>query len=325
MSLPNPTEVDVAIIGGGPAGLTAALVLGRQKRSVALIDSGLPRNAAATEMHMYLGLDGRHPAELRSVGINEVRTHPRVQVVQSVVTGVETAGDAGPIRLTTEDGPVFHAERVLLATGVRDDVSAIPGVAERFGQGVFHCPFCHGHEVDGRRLAVLTDDPENPAQPGLQAVYLATHFSQDVTLLTNGHPVPDDVHQTLLRHGVALERRTVTGVSGTDRALVVSLDVASPGTGGSDGENLTFGAVFHTPREVPRHAPLGLQIETEGARMLVDWQQRTSAPRVFAAGDAARRRDDPVPLAFVARAVASGQAAALWIDQDLFRDQAGLG
>ncbi|MFN3600550.1 MAG: hypothetical protein ACK4UY_04075 [Dietzia sp.] len=143
--------------------------------------------------------------------------------------------------------------------------------------------------------------------------------------MTNGHPVPDEVHQTLRRHDVALDPRAVTGVAGTDGELVVSLDGAGPSTGGSDGEVLTFGAVFHTPREQPRHTALGLQIETEGAHILVDWQHRTSEPRVFAAGDAARRRDDPIPLAFVARAVASGQAAALWIDQDLFRVQIGLG
>ncbi|MFN3600551.1 MAG: NAD(P)/FAD-dependent oxidoreductase [Dietzia sp.] len=163
MPSPTPSVVEVAVIGAGPAGLTAALVLGRQKRTVALIDSGQPRNAPATEMHMYLGLDGRPPAELRSVGTDEVRAHPRVRVVHSTVTGVEIAEGDGPIRLSTQDGGEIHAERVLLTTGVHDDVSGIPGVAERFGQGVFHCPFCHGHEVDRRRLAVLTDNPENPA------------------------------------------------------------------------------------------------------------------------------------------------------------------
>lgn len=315
MSSPTPTEVEVAIIGGGSAGLTAALVLGRQKRHVVLIDSGQPRNAPATEMHMYLGLDGRPPGDLRALGIDEIGAHPNVELVHSAVTGVELTEDTGPIRLSTADGGTYLAERLLLATGVRDDVSPIPGVAERFGKGVFHCPFCHGHEVDGRRLAVLTDAPENPAQPGFQAVYLATHFSRDVTLLTNGHPAPAEVSETLRQHDVAVEHRAITGVSGIDGALEVSVE----------GAELTFGAVFHTPRELPRHSPLGLDIETEGAHILVDWQQRTSDPRVFAAGDCARRRDDPIPLAFVARAVATGQAAALWIDQDLFRAQAKIG
>ncbi|MBB1040356.1 MULTISPECIES: NAD(P)/FAD-dependent oxidoreductase [unclassified Dietzia] len=315
MPSPTPTAVEVAVIGAGPACLTATLVLGRQKRRVVLVDSGQPRNAPATEMHMYLGLDGRPPEQLRSVGMEEVAAHPNVEIVHSTVTDLEVADSDTPIRLSTSDGGAFLAERLLVTAGVRDDVSGIPGVAERFGQGVFHCPFCHGHEVDGRRLAVLTDAPENPAQPGLQAVYLATHFSRDVTLLTNGHPVPDEIHGILSRNGVGVDHRPVTGVAGTDGALTVS----------AGGEELTFGAVFHTPREQPRHSVLGLDVETEGAPILVDWQQRTSDPRVFAAGDCARRRDDPVPLAFVARAVAAGQAAALWIDQDLFRVQAGLG
>ncbi|MET3859386.1 thioredoxin reductase [Dietzia sp. 2505] len=315
MPSPTPTAVEVAVIGAGPAGLTAALVLGRQKRTVVLIDAGQPRNAPATEMHMYLGLDGRPPEQLRSVGMEEVAGHPNVEIVHSTVTGLEVTDPDTPIRLSTSDGGGFLAERLLVTAGVRDDVSGIPGVAERFGQGVFHCPFCHGHEVDGRRLAVLTDAPENPAQPGLQAVYLATHFSRDVTLLTNGHPVPDEINATLTRNGVGVDHRPVTEVAGADGDLTVSVG----------GEDLGFGAVFHTPRELPRHSVPGLEIETEGAHILVDWQQRTSDPRVFAAGDCARRRDDPVPLAFVARAVAAGQAAALWIDQDLFRVRAGLG
>ncbi|MBB1023316.1 MULTISPECIES: NAD(P)/FAD-dependent oxidoreductase [unclassified Dietzia] len=315
MSSPIPDAVEVAVIGAGPAGLTAALVLGRQKRTVVLVDSGQPRNAPATEMHMYLGLDGRSPKDLRRTGMEEVAGHPNVEIVHSTVTGIEVTGPDTPVSLATSDGRSFLAERLLVTAGVRDDVSGIPGVAARFGQGVYHCPFCHGHEVDGRRLAVLTDAPENPAQPGLQAVYLATHFSRDVTLLTNGHPVPDEIRETLARNGVGLEHRPVTELGGTDGALTVSVG----------DEELTFGAVFHTPREQPRDSVLGLDLETEGAHILVDWQQRTSDPRVFAAGDCARRRDDPVPLAFVARAVAAGQAAGLWIDQDLFRAQAGLG
>lgn len=315
MSSPTPPAVEVAVIGAGPAGLTAALVLGRQKRTVVLVDAGQPRNAPATEMHMYLGFDGRPPEQLRGVGMDEVAAHPNVEIVHSTVSGLEVTDDDTPIRLETSDGGSFLAERLLLTAGVRDDVSGIPGVAERFGQGVFHCPFCHGHEVDGRRLAVLTDAPENPAQPGLQAVYLATHFSRDVTLLANGHSVPDEIHETLARNAIVVDHRAVAEVTGTDGALTVS----------AGGEDLTFGAVFHTPRELPRHSVLGLDVETEGAHILVDWQQRTSDPRVFAAGDCARRRDDPVPLAFVARAVAAGQAAGLWIDQDLFRIQAGLG
>ncbi|MFL0578637.1 NAD(P)/FAD-dependent oxidoreductase [Dietzia sp. 179-F 9C3 NHS] len=315
MPSPTPTAAEVAVIGAGPAGLTAALVLGRQKRRVVLVDSGQPRNAPATEMHMYLGLDGRPPEQLRSVGMDEVAGHPNVEIVHSTVTSLEVTDADTPIRLSTSDGGSFLVERLLVTAGVRDDVSGIPGVAERFGRGVFHCPFCHGHEVDGRRLAVLTDAPENPAQPGLQAVYLAAHFSRDVTLLTNGHPVPDEIHEALARNGIVVDHRPVTEVTGVDGDLTVS----------AGGEDLSFGAVFHSPRELPRHSVFGLDVETEGAHILVDWQQRTTDPRVFAAGDCARRRDDPIPLAFVARAVAAGQAAALWIDQDLFRVEAGLG
>lgn len=312
--MPTNRTTDVAVIGGGPAGLTAALVLGRQKRSVTLIDSGRPRNAPAAEMHMYLGSDGRAPSELRERGSLEVTAHPNVEVVHTTVTGIDTSEQTAPVRIRTGDGGEVHADRILLATGVRDDVSTLPGVSELFGRGVFHCPFCHGHETTGRRLAVLTDNPVDPAQPGMQAIYLATHFSPDVTLLTHCHEVPDRVRELLEHHGVHIDEREVTSVSGTDGDLTVTL--------GSD--DVGFGAVFHSPREASLLDGLGADLETEGAHVLVDWQQRTSDPRVFAAGDCARRRDDPIPLAFVSQSVATGQAAGLWIDQDLFLTQTGI-
>lgn len=154
---------DVVIVGAGAAGLSAALVLGRQKRSVLVVDGGQPRNAPAAEMHMYLGRDGGAPAHLLADGRAEIEAYPTVERISGQVGAV--GGADGAFEVTIDDGMPVQARKLFFAVGVTDVPWEIPGLAERWGSGVFHCPFCHGFETDGLTLAVLANGPDAGLEP----------------------------------------------------------------------------------------------------------------------------------------------------------------
>ncbi|GAA4642258.1 NAD(P)/FAD-dependent oxidoreductase [Gordonia humi] len=307
--------VDVAVIGGGPAGLSAALVLGRQQRSVALFDDGRYRNSAATESHMYLGSDGASPDDIRTRGRRELAAHTNVSVHAETVAAISRSADSGRFDIVSGHRST-SARAIVVAAGQRDAPSQIPGLAERFGDAVVHCPFCHGFETLGARIAVLSERPTIPVQPAMQALYVRTHFSDDVVLCANGDDVPDALRERLDRHGVAVVDAPVTEVSGIRGDLVVQLDGTDP---------LRVDVGYHVPRfEIGAEFVHDIGCETDGACILVDSAHRTSVPGVYAAGDIARIRTQDVPLTFISQAVAAGQAAALWCDQDLFAVDAGL-
>lgn len=184
---------DVVIVGAGAAGLSAALVLGRQKRSVLVVDGGQPRNAPAAEMHMYLGRDGGAPAELLADGRSEIDAYPTVERVSGQVSAV--GGLDGAFEVSIDDGALLQARKLFFAVGVTDVPWGIPGLAERWGSGVFHCPFCHGYETDGLALAVLANGPD----AGLGA-YVADRYSDDVVVCTDGpSTIPDPLRAMRMR------------------------------------------------------------------------------------------------------------------------------
>ena len=144
---------DVVVVGGGPAGLSAALVLGRARRRVAVVDAGAPRNAPAAHMHGYLSRDGLPPAELLAVGRAELTSYGVELIADHVV-----AADRGFV-IRLGGGRVLTARRLLIATGIRDELPDIPGVRERWGRDLLHCPYCHGWEVRDQPLGVLGTQP----------------------------------------------------------------------------------------------------------------------------------------------------------------------
>ncbi|MBI5087289.1 MAG: NAD(P)/FAD-dependent oxidoreductase, partial [Actinobacteria bacterium] len=148
---------DVAVIGGSAAGLAAALQLGRQRRSVIVVDSGEPRNAPAAHMHSYLGHEGLPPAQLAGIARDEVRSHGG-EVVPGRAVEVTRAGD-GHFRVLLIGGHAIVARRVLAATGLVDLLPDIEGVSEHWGRDVIHCPFCHGYEARDRRIVQLVTHP----------------------------------------------------------------------------------------------------------------------------------------------------------------------
>ena len=291
-------DYDVMIIGGGPAGLAAALTLGRSMRSTVLLDSGAPRNAAAAEMHNVLGRDGTPPARLREDARRELATYPTVSMRSEAVASV-----AEGFAATLASGEVVRARRLLLATGAVDDLLPVPGLAERWGRTVLHCPYCHGYEQRGKRLAVLG--------AGAHHVFIATllrRYSEDVVLLTNGDEPPDEVL------GLPVFAEPVAAMAG-------AADVVF-----ADGSRLERDAVF-AGAPAHQHASfaedLGCALLRDGS-VEVDEFGRTSVPGVSAAGDMAHRASLPGVMAAVSVATAAGLVAAVVLDQELHATETGL-
>ncbi|MDG4795588.1 NAD(P)/FAD-dependent oxidoreductase [Micromonospora sp. WMMD1082] len=299
--------LDVIVVGAGPAGLTAAQVLGRQGRVTLVIDSGQPRNAPAGALHMFPSRDGLPPTDLRSLARAELAAYPAVRVVDSEVTEVRRDGDRFEVDLA--GGEQHTTRRLLLATGLVDEMPEIGGFAERFGVSIFHCPYCHGNEVRGKAIAVVSGC--NPMGFG-QALYLRDRFTKNVVLLTHGSAELSSAQDMALKElGIPVRREPVTAIDGELDALTVRF---------ASGEPIECQAVFHRPPERVRNglaAALGCEILSDGW-VKVDAQQRTSVPGVYAAGDMAREEAVPFLHTFVLTGAASGQIAGVTLDGDLF-------
>ncbi len=205
--------LDVVIAGGGPAGLNAALMLGRARRNVLLCDSGQPRNAGVHAMHGFLSRDGTDPALLRQTARQQLAAYPTVRVRDLAIQTV--TGAAEQFTVTLADGTSEQARRLLLATGVADQLPPIPGLAELWGRGVFNCPYCDGWEVRDQPLAVLAGDPRN-----FQLALQLTRFSPDVLLCSNGQEgLDDDARGLLATHKVALREEPIVRLDGGDGRL----------------------------------------------------------------------------------------------------------
>jgi thioredoxin reductase len=293
---------DVLIIGGGAAGLSAALVLGRARRRVVVIDAGSPRNAPAAHMQGYLSRDGMPPADLLAAGRAEV-TGYGVEIIEDVVLHIEPG-----FTVRLGGGEVLTARRILVATGVRDDVPDIPGVRERWGRDLLHCPYCHGWEVRDQPLGVLGSNSGSV----LHAL-LVRQWSDDVVYFAHTQePTPTEAAQ--------LDARGVRVVRGEVARLVVEDDHLT-GVELADGQVVARAAVFVRPIIVPHRdgliAALGCDVDAAGFPA-VDPTGRTSTPGVWAAGNAAD------PRAQVITAAGAGSAAAIAINADLVQDDIAL-
>ncbi|MFI6520394.1 NAD(P)/FAD-dependent oxidoreductase [Spirillospora sp. NPDC050679] len=303
---------DVVVVGGGPAGMSAALTLGRIHRSVLLLDAGEGRNAPADAVHNFLTRDGTPPAELRGLGREELAAYPTVQIRTASVTNVSGSHESG-FHLELSGGGTVDARRLLLATGLADELSGPRGVEALWGRSAFHCPYCHGHECAGLRVAVLGAGPAR-----VRLALQLSRITADVVLCTGGEPLDSASHAVLDANGVGVRCEAVTRLEGTGGRLEHIV------FGG--GPPLARDAVFvvNVPRQRSDLAVrLGCAVLPDGC-VEVDEFGRTSVPGVSAAGDMARRASMPVPVAAVVGAAASGTVTAAALDQDLLSDDFGL-
>jgi thioredoxin reductase len=294
---------DVVVVGGGAAGLSAALVLGRARRRLAVVDAGRPRNAPAAHMQGFLGSDGLPPAELLARGRDEVAGYGG-HLITGTVAGITRADPSGasdpPLQVSLGDGVVLSARRVLVTTGLRDDLPDIPGVRERWGRDVLHCPYCHGYEVRDQPLGVLGGTPDAIAH-----AHLIRQWSDDVVFFTHGDPVTAEQREELIARAI--------GIVDAPIASLVVEDDRLAGVATSDGRIVPRSAVFVRPQLVPHDVlltDLGCATHDNGW-VAVDGSGRTSVPGVWAAGNAVN------PRAQVITAAGEGSAAAIAINQDL--------
>jgi thioredoxin reductase len=271
---------DCIVVGGGAAGLSAALVLGRARRSTLLVDAGEPSNAAADAMGGVLGFDRRRPQDLYAQGRKELANYPSVEVRDGVVAGA--SGSRGSFELELGDGGRERASRVLLAMGMDYRPPAVPGIEERWGRSVFHCPFCHGWEVRGKALAVL-----DPTPAAAHRAPLLTAWSDGVTLLTDGPlELPDEERERVEAAGVRIDERPVAGLRGE----APGLSAVAFGDGGELAcEALLVATTTHQRSDLA--AQLGVSTAPNGPMaadaLVVDGKFETDVPGVFAAGDTA--------------------------------------
>jgi thioredoxin reductase len=294
---------DVVIVGGGPAGLSAALVLGRCRRRVLLCDAGTPRNAASRALHGYLTRDGVAPLELLRLGREELRPYG-TEVRQATVTDVIPRG--GTFEVVIGDGRVL-AHAVLLATGVQDAVPDIPGLRECYGISVHHCPYCDGWEHSDRALAVIG---HGAGGAGL-ALSLRT-WSDRVGLCTNGPPRLTRTQRTqLAEQNIALHERTIARIEHDD-GHVSAIRF-------TDGEAVPCHGIFFSGRQAQQcdlAQRLGCEFTSKGT-VKTDHLGQTCVPGIFVVGDASR------DVQFVVVAAAEGAKAGVAVNKAL-QARAGL-
>lgn len=295
------SRYDVTIIGGGAAGLSAALVLSRACRKILVVDSGAPRNAPATELHGYLSRDGAPPGELLAAGRREVASYGG-EMLDGTVTDLAPDGGGGFWVLLT-GGRRISARRLLVTTGLHDELPDIPGLRDRWARDVLHCPYCHGHEVRNRRLGVLGGGPG-----AVRYAQIVRQWTDDLVYFT----APGDLTAT---DGTALLARDIGIVEGTIEQLVVDSDRLR-GVQLQDGCVIARDALFVPPRFVPNDsllAGLGCDVGADGW-VTSDDTGRTSVPGVWAAGNVVD------PRAQVITAAGAGSAAAIALNADLVED-----
>jgi len=294
---------DCIIVGAGPAGLNAALVLGRTRRRVLVLDSAQPRNYATHEMHGVLGHDGLDPADLRARGRTELGRYG-VEVVTAEVQDAE-ALDA-TVRVTSSRGTDL-TRTVLLATGMLDEVPNIPGFAEVWGTTAHTCPYCDGFEHRDERLAILAAGAR-----GEHLAILLRQWSDDVVLLSNGpHGLDADQLARVQALGIPIIETPVVALESDDGGRLRRLRL-------DDGETLDRDALFfyvgwQLRNDVARS--LGSQLHDDGS-ITVDSSQATTVDRVYAAGNCAD------PRALVPAAAGSGATAAVAINARLSMEDA---
>jgi thioredoxin reductase len=287
-------DYDVVVVGGGAAGLSAALVLARARRRVVVVDAGAPRNAPAAHMHGFLSRDGSSPRELLATGRAEVAGYGGSLLADTVVE----VAPGFHVRLA--GGSALRARRIVVATGLRDELPEIPGVRERWGRDLLHCPYCHGWEVGDQPLGVLGAAPE-----AVQHALLVRQWSPDVLLFPHTDALSSEQREHLAARGIGVVEGTVTRlVVDNDRLQGVEL---------ADGSVFPRTAVFVRPRFVPNAdllAGLGCAVDEYGW-VAHDPVGRTSVAGVWVAGNAAD------PRAQVITAAGQGSAAAIALNADL--------
>ena len=302
----NAGRYDVVVVGAGSAGLSAALMLGRARRHVLVLDGGEPRNAPSSGVHYFFTRDGTPPEELLRIGREQLKPYSGVEVRRARATGA--AGSDGDFRVTLEDGSTVGTRKILLATGVHDELPERPGFRELWGRGIFHCPYCHGWEVRDRPLAVL-----NSGEDAAEQATMIHNWSRDLILLTDGPAgLEDGAREKLDVLGIPIIETPISRVEGDGDSGILHRIVFE------DGTQIPREALFYRPpqRQCSDLAEaLGCEFDTTGPLPTVirndPVTRETTVPGVHVAGDAGTMLQGAI------MAAASGASAAAFINHSL--------
>ncbi len=291
---------DAIVIGGSYAGLSAALQLARARRRVLVIDAGVRRNRFASASHGFLGQDGRAPGDIAAEGRAQLLAYPDVRWLEGSVAQAEAQGEGFSVQ--TEAGVTEQARKLVIATGVVDELPAIEGLAERWGRSVFHCPYCHGYELDNGRIGVLAVN-----ELSMHHALMLPDWGRTTLFLNDAFEPDADQRAALAARGTVVQAGAVARLE--DRATVLL----------QDGRRFAMDGLFtltHTRLASPVAAQLGCAMDEgpTGAFIRTDAMQATSVPGVFACGDAARAAGN------VAISVGAGALAGAMAHRSLMFD-----
>ena len=293
---------DVVIVGAGPAGLSAALVLGRCLRTVLVCDNGHPRNGASHGIHGYLTRDGIHPREFLRIAREQLRPYETVEIRDVTVASAECVDDR--FHTTLEDGTVVESRKLLIATGVRDKLPEVEGIRELYGRSVFHCPYCDGWEMRHQPLAVYGN-----SEKGYGLALELTAWSRDILLCSDGPAeIDDEKRQRLARNGITLREDRIVRLEGRDGVLErIVFESGAP----ADRR-----ALFFTTGQY-QHSPLAIQLGcefTDKGTVRTGTYESTHLHGLYVCGDASRA------VQWVVVAASEGAEAAFAINTDLIKE-----
>lgn len=271
--MPDQQLLDVAIIGGSYAGLSAAMTLGRARRNVLIIDSGKPCNRQTPHSHNLITHDGKTPAEISALARGQVLAYPTVHMRAGLVT--EVSGNDGAFDVTTDDGRTLQAKKLIFTTGIRDIMPDIPGFAESWGISAIHCPYCHGYEYSDARTGVLMN-----GEMTLEYLKMIRNWTADLTLYTNGPATFDETARAkMLAFGAKIVEAPIASLNHEDGYLK-ALRLG-------DGTTHDITALYHRPAFVQHSSlpeTLGCELDPQGF-IKVDAAQKTTVAGIYAAGD----------------------------------------
>ncbi|HCS61257.1 MAG TPA: NAD(P)/FAD-dependent oxidoreductase [Microbacterium sp.] len=294
---------DAIVIGAGPAGLQAGLTLGRMHRKTLLLDSGAYRNGTVLHMHNVLGDDGTAPAKYRARAKKQLTEYRDVEFSAGTVARISGAVDNFTVHFP--DGHSEDARRIVLATGLADELPHVDGLDELWGRGAFVCPFCDGHEFDGADIGIIGSGPRAAHLLGMLG-----RIAQSITVFPIDEPVAEEERAALEAAGARVASAVVAQVRAADDGVAVTAGAEVVGVAG------LFLAAGGFRQRAPFIEHLGLRMLDSGAIEIDDFGH-TSVAGISAAGDLAHRASMPGPMASVIQAAAAGQLAASAVVQEL--------
>ncbi|WP_404985385.1 NAD(P)/FAD-dependent oxidoreductase [Chryseobacterium sp. M5] len=298
----NETEYEVIIIGGSYSGLSAAMALGRSLRKTLVIDSGKPCNEQTPHSHNFLTQDGKSPKEIAENARKQVSKYETIHFHQG--KAVDAKKSETGFEVTTEEGEKFYSKKLIIATGITDEIPNIKGFKESWGISLIHCPYCHGYEYKGKKTAIIAN--------GDKAVHISSlvkNLTEDVTLITRGEAsFTDEQREKLKRNNIQIIETEIAELK-NNNGIAESIIF-------SDGTEIKFEAVygafpFHQHSEIPKN--LGCEF-TEFGHIKTDQFQKTNVPGLFVCGD------NSSMMRSVSNAVMTGNVAGAIVNMELVTD-----